>query len=90
MASKNDVFGLFNSLFEERRRDSATIDIEEGHIVVCDLMKKDDEFDEVSVRLLPERFLPTSEKVIQKRGNVVRKSVCVEIVVKRVVAIFGI
>jgi len=90
VASKNNVFGLIDSLFEERRRDGASIDIKEGHIIVGNLMKKDDEFDEVGVRLLPEWFLATPEEIVQERSDVVCKSVGVEIVVKRVVAIFGI
>ena len=51
-------------------------------------MKKDDEFDEVGVRLLPEGLLSTSEKVVQKRGDVVREGVGVEVIVERVVAVF--
>ena len=90
MASENDLLGFVDSLFEERRRDRALVDVKEGHVVVGNLMKKDDEFDEVGVRLLPERLLASSEKIIQKRSNVVRKRVCVEIIVKRVVAVFGI
>src|SRR5207245_5749800 len=54
------------------------------------LMKKDDEFDEVGVRLLPEGFLSTPEKVVQKRGDVVREGVGVEVVMERVVAVLGI
>ena len=53
-------------------------------------MEKDDEFDEVRVRLLPERFLPSSEKIVQKRSDVVREGVGVQIIVKRVVAVVGI
>src|SRR5260221_13717352 len=53
-------------------------------------MNKDDEFDEVGVRLLPEGLLSTSEKVVQERGDVVRQGVGVEVVVERVVAVLGI
>src|SRR5258708_9429251 len=53
-------------------------------------MKRDDEFDEVGVRLLPEGLLSTSEKVVQERGDVVREGVGVEVVVERVVAVLGI
>src|SRR5882762_4404328 len=90
MASENDLLGFLNTFFEERRRDGALVDIEEGDVVVGDLMKKDDELDEVGVRLLPEGFLATAEKVVQERSDVVREGVGVEVVVKRVVAVLGI
>src|SRR5258708_26376854 len=87
---ENDVLGLRDPFLEKRRRDSALVDIEEGYVVVGGLMKKDDEFDEVGVRLLPEGLLSTSEKVVQERGDVVREGVGVEVVVERVVAVLGI
>ncbi len=90
MASENDVFGLRDPVFEERRRDRALVDIEEGDVVVGDLVKKDDELHEIGVRLLPEGLLAAAEKIVQKRGDVVGESVGVEIVVKRVVAVLGI
>src|SRR2546425_12801066 len=85
VVSENDVLGLRDPFFEERRRDGALVDIEEGDIVVCGLMKEDDELDEVGVRLLPERLLATSEKVVQERGDVVCQSVRVQVIVERVV-----
>ena len=88
MASENDVLGLRDPFFEERRRDGALVDIEEGDIVVGGLMKEDDELDQVGVRLLPERLLATSEKVVQERGDVVCQSVRVQVIVERVVAVF--
>src|SRR6266478_4167210 len=88
--SENDVLGLRDPFFEKRWRDGALVDIEEGYVVVGGLMKKDDEFDEVGVRLLPEGLLSTSEKVVQERGDVVREGVGVEVVVERVVAVLGI
>src|SRR5437879_8523683 len=75
MASENDVLGLRDPFFEERRRDGALVDIEEGDIVVGGLMEEDDELDKVGVRLLPERLLATSEKVVQERGDVVSEGV---------------
>src|SRR5260221_14641813 len=89
VVSENDVLGLRDPFFEQRRRDGALVDIEEGYIVVGGLMKKDDEFDEVGVRLLPEGLLSTSEKVVQERGDVVREGVGVEVVVERGVAGLG-
>jgi len=77
-------------LFEERRRDGALVDIEERHVVVRDLMKKDDEFDEIGIRLLPEGFLATAKEIVQERGDVVGKGVSVQVIVERVVAVFGI
>ena len=90
VASENDLLGLRDPFFEERRRDRALVDIEEGDVVVGDLMKKDDELDEVGVRLLPEGFLATAKEIVQKRSDVVREGVGVEVVVKRVVAVLGI
>ena len=90
MAPENDVLGLRDPFFEQRRRDRALIDIEEGDVVVGDLMKKDDELDEVRVRLLPEGFLAAAEEIVQERGDVVSEGVGVEVIVKRVVAVFGI
>src|SRR5260221_3688843 len=87
---ENDVLGLRDPFLEQRRRDSALVDIEEGYVVVGGLMKKDDEVDEVGVRLLPEGLLSTSKKVVQERGDVVCEGVVVEVVVERVVAVLGI
>ena len=53
-------------------------------------MQEDDEFDQIRVCLLPEGFLASAEEVVQQRCDVVRQSVGVEVVVERVVAIFGI
>src|ERR1700723_3384319 len=90
MAPENDVLGLCNSLFKERRRDRALVDIEERNVVVGGLVKQDDELQEVGVGLLPERLLATAKEIIEKRGDVVGERVGVEIVVKRVVAVLGI
>src|SRR5271168_3083519 len=90
MAPENDVLGLGNSLFKERRRNRALVDIEERDVVVGGLMKEDDELHEVGVGLLPERLLATAKEIIEERGDVVGEGVGVEIIVKRVVAVLGI
>src|SRR5882724_7611042 len=90
MTAHDDLFGFLNSLLKVRRRDSALVDIEEGDVVVGDLMKKDDELDEIRVRLLPEWFFSFAEKIVEKRGDVEGQRVGVEIIVKRVVAILGV
>src|SRR5882724_954078 len=90
MTAHDDLFGFLNSLLKVRRRDSALVDIEEGDVVVGDLMKKDDELDEICVRLLPEGFLSLAEKIVEKRGDVESQRVGVKVVVKRVVAILRI
>src|ERR1700730_7992808 len=90
MASENDVLSLGDSLFEERRRDRALVDIEERNVIVGGLMKKDDELHKVGVGLLPERLLATAKEIIEERSDVVGERVGVEIVVKRVVAVLGI
>src|SRR5438046_6104237 len=88
--SENDVLRLRDPFFEKRWRDGALVDIEEGYVVVGGLMKKDDEFDEVGVRLLPEGLLSTSEKVVQERGDVVSEGVGVEVIVERAEALLAI
>src|SRR5258706_7657887 len=90
VVSENDVLGLRDPFFEQRRRDGALVEIEEGYVVVGGLMKKNDELDEVGVCLLPEGLLPTSEEVVQERGDVVREGVGCRVVVERVVAVLGI
>ena len=90
MAPQNDVLGLSDAVFEERRRDRALVDIEEGNVVVRGLVKKDDELDEIRVGLLPEWLLPPAKEIVEERSNVVRERVGVEVVVKRVVAVVGI
>ena len=90
MASENDVLGLRDPFFEERRRDGALVDIEEGNVVVGGLMKEDDELDEVGVGLLPEGLLATAEQIVQERGDVVRQGVRFQVIVERVVAVLGI
>ena len=64
--SHDDLFGLLNAFFKQRRRDGAFIDVEERDVIVGDLVKKDDELDEIRVGLLPEGFLTPAEKVVQK------------------------
>src|SRR3984893_3692053 len=77
--SENDILGLRDPFFKQRRRDGALIDIEEGHVVVGRLVKKNDEFDEIGVRLLPKRLLAAAEEIIQQGGEVVRKGVSVQV-----------
>jgi hypothetical protein len=65
-SSENDVLGLGDAVFKERRRDRALIDIEERDVVVGGLMKKDDELHEVGVGLLPEGFLATAKEIVEE------------------------
>jgi len=58
-------------------------------IAICNLVEKDDEFNQVCVRLLPEGFLAPAEKAVQKRGNVVCQRVSVEVIIYGVVAVLG-
>ena len=53
-------------------------------------MKEDDELNQVCVRLLSEGFLAPPEQIIQQRSDVVRESVRIEAVVKRVVTVLRI
>src|SRR5260370_12818630 len=70
VSSHDNLFGFFNAFFEKRWRDRAFIYVEESDVVVGDLMKKDDELDEIGVRLLPERFFAFAEKIVEKRSDV--------------------
>jgi hypothetical protein len=52
-------------------------------------VEKDDKFDEVRVRLMPEGFLAPAEGVVQERRDVVFQGVSVEIIIQGVVAVLG-
>ena len=79
-----------NLVLEQFGDDGAFVDIEQGDVVVGDLVQQDDELDEVRVGLLPERFLAFAEEIVQQRRDVVRERVGVEVVVQRVVAVVGV
>jgi hypothetical protein len=44
------------------------VDIEEGYVVVVGLMKKNDEFDEVGVCLLPEGSFPRPKRLFNREA----------------------
>src|ERR1019366_6795146 len=90
MTPHGDLFGLRNPGFERGWRNGAQIDIEEGDIVVGDLVKEDEEVHQVRVRLLPERFFAAAKEIVQKSGDAVSQFVGVEIALERVVAVFGV
>jgi hypothetical protein len=48
MPAHDDLLRFLNSVIQERRGDGALVDIEEGDVVVGDLMKQDDKFDRAS------------------------------------------
>jgi hypothetical protein len=50
------------------------------------LCNRDDEFDEIGVRLLPEGFLAASEEVVQETGNPY-KGIGFQVVVQRIVPV---
>ena len=50
-------FGILNLLLQNVGGNRVLVDVEQGHVVIGDFVEKVDEFDEVGVRLLPERFL---------------------------------
>jgi hypothetical protein len=51
--------------FEDHRGNRALVNIEEGDVVISDLVQKDHEFDEVCVRVPSERFLAPAEEVFR-------------------------
>ena len=73
------TFGFFDSAFEQIRIDRAFIDIEKRDVIESDFVQQDDEFDEVGVGLLPERFLASPEEIVEQRSDVVRERVSVEV-----------
>ena len=84
------VFGFLNPGFEQLGVDRAFVDIEQGHVVIGDLVQLDDELDEVRVGLLPERFLAFAEEIVEQRSDVVCERIGVEVVVQRVVSVLGV
>ena len=72
------------------RVDGGLVDVEQGHVVVDDLVQQDDELDQVGIGLLPERFLAATEQVVEQRGDAIGQRVGLEVVVERVVAVRGV
>jgi len=64
VAAHDDLLGFSNSLFEKWRRDRTFVHVEERHVVIGDLVKQNDELDEVRVGLLPERLFSAAEEVV--------------------------
>src|SRR5277367_145113 len=83
-------FRFIDFSFECGVVDRPLVDIEERHIIKSDLVKKDDELHQIGVGLLPKGFLATPEEVVQEGGDVVGKSVCVQVALKGVVQILRI
>lgn len=54
------------------------------------LVKLDDEFDQIGVGLLPEGLLALAEEVVQEGRDVVSERVRIQIIVKGVVAVVGL
>ena len=75
------ALGFLNSGFKQFWVDGAFVNVKQGHVVVGDLVKLDDELDEVGVGLLPEGFLAFTEEIVKERCDVVRERVSVEVVV---------
>src|SRR5208283_5954710 len=69
---------------------SAFVDIEQGDVVVGDLVEQDDELYEVGVGLLPEGFFASSKQVVDEGGDAVGERIGVEAVVEGVVVVVGI
>ena len=52
-------------------------------------MKQDDEFDQVRVGLLPERFLAPAVQIVKQGCDAVSQSVGVQVIVQRIVPVQG-
>ena len=58
------------------------------HVSESDLVQNNDELDRVGVGLLPKRFFTLAKQVVEERGDSVRQSITIEIVVKGIVGPF--
>ena len=70
--------------------DDEPIDLGERRVSVRDPSQGDHEFQEIRVRLLPERFLGFAEQIVQQTADGIRDGVRIQIVVQRVVADAGV
>ena len=70
--------------------DDVAVHLGERRVPVGDPAQRDDELQQIRVRLLPERFLRLAEQVVQQPADRVGDGVRVEIVVQRVVADAGV
>ncbi len=75
---------------ECRRIDGAMVDVVERHVVVDELVKEDDELDDVGSGHRPEGILPLPEELVDEARERIGESVGVEIVMEWVVAILAI
>ena len=58
-----ELLPLLDLRFQQLPADGAFVDIEQGDVVVKDLVEQDDELHHVGVGLLPEGFLAAAEQV---------------------------
>ena len=77
---------LLDVAFDLRIVEDVAIDLRERRVSVRDSPQQDHEFEQIGVRLLPERLLGPPEQVVQQGGDRVGHRVRIEIVVQRVVA----
>ena len=84
------AFRVMDLALEDFGCDGAFVDVEQGDIVIGDLVQQDDEFDQIRVGLLPEWFPSLSKQVVQQRSDTVGQCIGVEIVVKRIVTVLGL
>ena len=63
--------------------DRALLNIKQGHVVVSDFVKLDDELDQIGVRLLPEGLLAFAKEIVQQGRDVISECVGIQIVVKK-------
>ena len=70
--------------------DDVAIHLRERRVPVGNPSQRDDELEQIRVRLLPERLFGFAEQVVQQTADRVRDRVRIEIVVQRVVADAGV
>ena len=90
LPSLDELLGFENALPQQLAVDGAFVYIEQGDVIVGNLVKLDEKLDEIRVRLLPERLLSLAEEVIQQAGDIIGQRVSVQIVVERVVAVISV
>ena len=82
-------FGIADSPLQHLGRNRAFIHIKERHVIVGNLVQKDDELHQVRISLLPERLPAPAKQVVDQGGDTVGQGVRVEAVVQGVVAVLG-
>src|ERR1022692_2227340 len=75
---------------EKLRANRASVNVEQGDVIVENLVEQNDELHKVRVCLLPERLLAPPEQVVQQRCNSKGERIGILVVVQGIVAVVGL